>query len=68
MISAYKKTNYWQKKVGGTYPSTTILLIAFVCLLPSVLTGSEDVDKWEATVKALESLVRKNPAATREVK
>ncbi|NXN40422.1 TELO2 protein, partial [Rhinoptilus africanus] len=32
-----------------------------------VLTGSEDVDKWEATVKALESLVRKNPAATREV-
>ncbi|KAM6320021.1 telomere length regulation protein TEL2 homolog [Podargus strigoides] len=31
-----------------------------------VLTGSEDVDKWEATVKALESLVRKNPAATRE--
>ncbi|RMC17930.1 hypothetical protein DUI87_05599 [Hirundo rustica rustica] len=35
-----------------------------------VLTGSrsEDVDKWEATVKALESLIRKNPAATREVK
>uniref|UniRef100_A0A8C0BGF0 Telomere length regulation protein TEL2 homolog n=1 Tax=Buteo japonicus TaxID=224669 RepID=A0A8C0BGF0_9AVES len=32
-----------------------------------VLTGSEDVDKWEATVKTLESLVRKNPAATREV-
>ncbi|NXW38004.1 TELO2 protein, partial [Phaetusa simplex] len=32
-----------------------------------VLTGSQDVDKWEATVKALESLVRKNPAATREV-
>ncbi|XP_069726627.1 telomere length regulation protein TEL2 homolog [Phaenicophaeus curvirostris] len=32
-----------------------------------VLTSSEDVDKWEATVKALESLVRKNPAATREV-
>ncbi|KFQ04294.1 Telomere length regulation protein TEL2, partial [Leptosomus discolor] len=32
-----------------------------------VLIGSEDVDKWEATVKALESLVRKNPAATREV-
>uniref|UniRef100_A0A663LS92 Telomere length regulation protein TEL2 homolog n=1 Tax=Athene cunicularia TaxID=194338 RepID=A0A663LS92_ATHCN len=32
-----------------------------------VLAGSEDVDKWEATVKALESLVRKNPAATREV-
>ncbi|XP_075292351.1 telomere length regulation protein TEL2 homolog isoform X1 [Opisthocomus hoazin] len=32
-----------------------------------VLTGSEDVDKWEATVKALESLVRKNAAATREV-
>ncbi|XP_009073274.1 PREDICTED: telomere length regulation protein TEL2 homolog [Acanthisitta chloris] len=32
-----------------------------------VLTGSEDVDKWEATVKALEGLVRKNPAATREV-
>ncbi|NXC51349.1 TELO2 protein, partial [Penelope pileata] len=32
-----------------------------------VLTGSEDVDKWEATVKALESLVRKNPAAAREV-
>uniref|UniRef100_A0A8D2P278 Telomere length regulation protein TEL2 homolog n=1 Tax=Zosterops lateralis melanops TaxID=1220523 RepID=A0A8D2P278_ZOSLA len=33
------------------------------------LTGSkpEDVDKWEATVKALESLVRKNTAATREV-
>ncbi|XP_016157244.1 PREDICTED: telomere length regulation protein TEL2 homolog, partial [Ficedula albicollis] len=33
-----------------------------------VLTGSrpEDVDKWEATVKALESLVRRNPAATRE--
>ncbi|XP_066054153.1 telomere length regulation protein TEL2 homolog [Chamaea fasciata] len=35
----------------------------------AVLTGSrsEDVDKWEATVKALEGLVRKNPAATREV-
>ncbi|XP_030814406.1 telomere length regulation protein TEL2 homolog isoform X2 [Camarhynchus parvulus] len=34
-----------------------------------VLTGSrsEDVDKWEATVKALESLVRRNPVATREV-
>uniref|UniRef100_A0A8C0FHD8 Telomere length regulation protein TEL2 homolog n=1 Tax=Bubo bubo TaxID=30461 RepID=A0A8C0FHD8_BUBBB len=32
-----------------------------------VLTGSEDVDKWDTTVKALESLVRKNPAATREV-
>ncbi|KAF1537562.1 hypothetical protein FQV19_0011383, partial [Eudyptula minor] len=32
-----------------------------------VLTGSEDVDKWEATVKALETLVQKNPAATREV-
>ncbi|XP_053847551.1 telomere length regulation protein TEL2 homolog isoform X2 [Vidua macroura] len=34
-----------------------------------VLTGSrsEDVDIWEATVKALESLVRRNPAATREV-
>ncbi|CAN8192333.1 unnamed protein product [Coccothraustes coccothraustes] len=34
-----------------------------------VLTGSrsEDVDKWEATVKALETLVRRNPAATREV-
>ncbi|NXG48815.1 TELO2 protein, partial [Psilopogon haemacephalus] len=32
-----------------------------------VLTGCEDVDKWEATVKALESLIRKNPAATREV-
>ncbi|NXM30045.1 TELO2 protein, partial [Oxyruncus cristatus] len=32
-----------------------------------VLTGSEDVDKWEATVKALESLIRSNPAATREV-
>ncbi|NXL49466.1 TELO2 protein, partial [Podilymbus podiceps] len=32
-----------------------------------VLTGSENVDKWEATVKALESLVRKNPAAAREV-
>ena len=26
------------------------------------------MDKWEATVKALESLVRKNAAATREVK
>ncbi|NXT75542.1 TELO2 protein, partial [Zapornia atra] len=32
-----------------------------------VLTGSEDVDRWEATVKTLESLIRKNPAATREV-
>ncbi|NXJ69187.1 TELO2 protein, partial [Rostratula benghalensis] len=32
-----------------------------------VLTGSEDLDKWEATVRALASLVRKNPAATREV-
>ncbi|NXL33759.1 TELO2 protein, partial [Glaucidium brasilianum] len=32
-----------------------------------VLAGSEDVEKWEAAVKALESLVRKNPAATREV-
>lgn len=26
------------------------------------------MDKWEATIKALESLVRKNPEATREVK
>lgn len=53
----------------GIYPNTAILLITFVCLLISVLTGSrsEDVDKWEATVKALESLVRRNPAATREV-
>ncbi|XP_041264530.1 telomere length regulation protein TEL2 homolog isoform X2 [Onychostruthus taczanowskii] len=34
-----------------------------------VLTGSrsEDMGKWEATIKALESLVRRNPAATREV-
>ncbi|NXN12622.1 TELO2 protein, partial [Indicator maculatus] len=32
-----------------------------------VLTGCEDVDKWEATVKALESLIRRNPATTREV-
>ncbi|NXF95396.1 TELO2 protein, partial [Eubucco bourcierii] len=32
-----------------------------------VLTGCENLDKWEATVKALESLIRKNPAATREV-
>ncbi|XP_062444666.1 telomere length regulation protein TEL2 homolog isoform X3 [Rhea pennata] len=32
-----------------------------------VLTGSDDVDKWDTTIKALESLVRKNPAATREV-
>uniref|UniRef100_A0A8C2U6H6 Telomere length regulation protein TEL2 homolog n=1 Tax=Coturnix japonica TaxID=93934 RepID=A0A8C2U6H6_COTJA len=31
------------------------------------LTGSEDLDKWEEAVKALESLVRKNPAAAREV-
>ncbi|NWV36633.1 TELO2 protein, partial [Grantiella picta] len=30
-------------------------------------SGSEDLDKWEATIKALESLVRKNPAAIREV-
>lgn len=36
--------------------------------LSSVLTGSEDLDKWEEAVKALESLVRKNPAAAREVK
>lgn len=26
------------------------------------------MDKWEATIKALESLIRKNPAAAREVK
>ncbi|XP_009898844.2 telomere length regulation protein TEL2 homolog [Dryobates pubescens] len=32
-----------------------------------VLTGCEDVDKWEATVKALEGLIRRNPAAAREV-
>ncbi|XP_010224588.1 PREDICTED: telomere length regulation protein TEL2 homolog [Tinamus guttatus] len=32
-----------------------------------VLTGSDDVDKWDATIKALEGLIRKNPAATREV-
>ncbi|XP_067407530.1 telomere length regulation protein TEL2 homolog isoform X2 [Emydura macquarii macquarii] len=32
-----------------------------------VLTGSEDMDKWEATMKVLESLVRRNPAATKEV-
>uniref|UniRef100_A0A803YK07 Telomere length regulation protein TEL2 homolog n=1 Tax=Meleagris gallopavo TaxID=9103 RepID=A0A803YK07_MELGA len=32
-----------------------------------VLTGSEDLDKWEEAVKALESLVRRNPAAAREV-
>ncbi|NWV70937.1 TELO2 protein, partial [Malurus elegans] len=30
-------------------------------------SGSEDLDKWEATIKALDSLVRKNPAAVREV-
>lgn len=58
------------RKKLGIYSSTAILLLTFVCLLISVLTGSrsEDVDKWEATVKALESLVRKNPTATREVK
>ncbi|NWX88397.1 TELO2 protein, partial [Nothoprocta pentlandii] len=32
-----------------------------------VLTGSDDVHKWDATIKALEGLIRKNPAATREV-
>ncbi|NXA54478.1 TELO2 protein, partial [Nothocercus julius] len=32
-----------------------------------VLTTSDDVDKWDATIKALEGLIRKNPAATREV-
>ncbi|NXA37496.1 TELO2 protein, partial [Eudromia elegans] len=32
-----------------------------------VLTGSDDVDKWDATIKALEGLIRKNPAATKEV-
>uniref|UniRef100_A0A8B9Q2E0 Telomere length regulation protein TEL2 homolog n=1 Tax=Apteryx owenii TaxID=8824 RepID=A0A8B9Q2E0_APTOW len=32
-----------------------------------VLTGSDDVDKWDATIKALENLIQKNPAATREV-
>ncbi|EMP40722.1 Telomere length regulation protein TEL2 like protein [Chelonia mydas] len=32
-----------------------------------VLTGSEDVDKWEATMKVLESLIRRNSATTREV-
>ncbi|NWI18713.1 TELO2 protein, partial [Crypturellus soui] len=32
-----------------------------------VLTGSDDVDKWDATIKALEGLIRRNPAATREV-
>uniref|UniRef100_A0A8C5UFL1 Telomere length regulation protein TEL2 homolog n=1 Tax=Malurus cyaneus samueli TaxID=2593467 RepID=A0A8C5UFL1_9PASS len=31
------------------------------------IEGSEDLDKWEATIKALDSLVRKNPAAVREV-
>ncbi|NXO01223.1 TELO2 protein, partial [Rhinopomastus cyanomelas] len=30
-------------------------------------SGSEDVDRWEAAVKVLESLIRKNPAATKEV-
>nr|XP_042707475.1 telomere length regulation protein TEL2 homolog isoform X8 [Chrysemys picta bellii] len=32
-----------------------------------VLTGSEDMDKWEATMKVLESLIRRNSATTREV-
>ncbi|XP_043350271.1 telomere length regulation protein TEL2 homolog isoform X3 [Dermochelys coriacea] len=32
-----------------------------------VLTGSEDMDKWEATMKILESLIRRNSATTREV-
>ncbi|XP_073219062.1 telomere length regulation protein TEL2 homolog isoform X3 [Lepidochelys kempii] len=32
-----------------------------------VLTGSEDVDKWEATMKVLESLIRRNSATAREV-
>lgn len=36
--------------------------------LSLVLTGSEDVDKWEATMKVLESLIRRNSATTREVR
>ncbi|NXD27872.1 TELO2 protein, partial [Spelaeornis formosus] len=37
------------------------------CIEVLTESRSEDVDRWEATVKALESLVRKNPEATREV-
>lgn len=47
--------------------SRSVNILPAFCL-PSVLTGSEDLDKWEEAVKALESLVRKNPAAAREVK
>ncbi|XP_074867286.1 telomere length regulation protein TEL2 homolog isoform X2 [Carettochelys insculpta] len=32
-----------------------------------VLTRSEDVDKWEATMKVLDCLIRRNPATVREV-
>ncbi|XP_043825741.1 telomere length regulation protein TEL2 homolog isoform X2 [Dromiciops gliroides] len=31
------------------------------------LTTSEDVERWEATLQVLESLIRRNPAATKEV-
>ncbi|NWU94477.1 TELO2 protein, partial [Upupa epops] len=37
------------------------------CMEVLTASGSEDVDKWEAAVKVLESLIRKNPAATKEV-
>nr|XP_025043976.1 telomere length regulation protein TEL2 homolog [Pelodiscus sinensis] len=32
-----------------------------------VLTGSEDLDMWEATMRVLESLIRRNSATVREV-
>uniref|UniRef100_A0A5F8GVG4 Telomere length regulation protein TEL2 homolog n=1 Tax=Monodelphis domestica TaxID=13616 RepID=A0A5F8GVG4_MONDO len=31
------------------------------------LTSSEDVERWEVTLQVLESLIQRNPAATREV-
>lgn len=37
-----------------------------VCL-GSALTASEDWERWEAALRALEGLVFRNPAATREV-
>ncbi|XP_059572180.1 telomere length regulation protein TEL2 homolog isoform X3 [Alligator mississippiensis] len=32
-----------------------------------VLTGPEDMDKWEATMRVLETLIQRNTAATQEV-
>ncbi|XP_037670919.1 telomere length regulation protein TEL2 homolog isoform X2 [Choloepus didactylus] len=45
--------------------SNAALVYVRDCL--EALTASEDWERWEAALRALEGLVRRNPAATREV-